>query len=84
MSSELSKLLLNIYRTPPRCPWPWPPWGLWSDWRLAQVLQTADGGTWLPQPPELSVRVRVEGMKEKTGETTHGKTEGINQRGRYS
>lgn len=82
--SELSKLLLNTYKRPPRCPWPWPPCGLWIDWRLAQALQTADGGTWLPRPPELSARVRVGGVRKRgegTRETTHGKT-GNHQRGR--
>lgn len=63
--SELSKLPLNTYKKPPRCPWPWLPRGLWSDLRLAQVLQTACSGTWLPQPRELSVRFKEE---ERQGE----------------
>lgn len=63
--SELSKLRLNTYRKPPRCPWPWPPWGLWSSWRLEQALQTADGGTWLLQPPALSARFRIGGMRKR-------------------
>lgn len=63
--SELSKLLLNIYKRPPRCPWPWPPGGLWIDWRLSQALQTAGGRTRLPQPLELSVRFRVGRIRKK-------------------
>lgn len=33
--------------------------------RFAPVLQTAGGGTWLPQPHELSVRCSGEGGKEE-------------------
>lgn len=81
--SELSKLLLNIYKRPPRCPWPWPPGGLWIDWRLSQALQTAGGRTRLPQPLELSVRFRVGRIRKKDegkNKRQHMERQGTNER----